>query len=974
MGAELFMSSLNGPTNRDDRPLYNSRLIKNYSEYANKFHPEVDFDSILKCAEMAKYEVEDPAYWFTQSQIEQFYNTLVEKTGNQNISREVGRYSASSKASGTVKQYAMGFMGPEAAYWVVEKFVSRLTKANTWRTEKLGRNKIEILVTPIPGVFEQPHQCENRMGYLEALSKLFTNKFAKIEHPNCLHKGSQVCRYVITWEKTPSLIWKLVRNYSLSVGILVSLILFFFLPTMTWVVLTLIFALLTALVSSYCGHLEKMELTKSIETQGDAAKDLLDEVNIRYNNALLIQEIGQATSTILDIDELISTVVNLMAKHLDFDRGMIMLVNKEKTRLVYKGGFGYGKEHREILRKAEFHLDNPKSKGVFVLAFKDQNPFLVNDIDENGKSFSMRSLGLGERMGVKSLICVPIVYEKESLGILAVDNINSKRVLTRTDMSLLIGAASQTAVNIIEAISFQKLQESEKKYRDLVENANSIILRRDISGNVTFFNEFAQKFFGYAEDEILGRNVLGTILPDTESTKLNVENLSSILQQDPEKQIVSEDVNTLESGESVWVAWTYKPIFGNDGQLTEILCIGNDITELKLAAKEKKTLEAQLQGAQKMEAIGTLAGGIAHDFNNILQAIIGYTQIILMGKESGDPDYEKLEAIESSAQRASELTKRLLIFGRKVESQLRPVDLNQEVVQVSKMLERTIPKMISIELRLAENLKVMSADPVQIEQIMMNMGVNARDAMPDGGELVFETKNVSLDNEYCKSHLGCSPGAYVLLNVSDTGHGMNKDLQEHIFEPFFTTKETGKGTGLGLAMVYGIVKSHKGYITCESEPGQGTSFKIYFPVIENETATRGKEEAEGPLEGGSEAILLVDDEENIRQLGKEVLTSYGYTVMTAPDGESALEIYLKEYERIELVILDLSMPGMGGKKCLEGLMKINPQTKVIIASGYSVNGPTRGAIEAGAKAFVGKPYEVSQILKVVREVLDKPSP
>ena len=200
---------------------------------------------------------------------------------------------------------------------------------------------------------------------------------------------------------------------------------------------------------------------------------------------------------------------------------------------------------------------------------------------------------------------------------------------------------------------------------------------------------------------------------------------------------------------------------------------------------------------------------------------------------------------------------------------------------------------------------------------------------------------------------------------------MDKALQEHIFEPFFTTKETGKGTGLGLAMVYGIVKSHSGYITCESEPDRGTSFKIYFPVIEKETATRGKEEAEGPLEGGSEAILLVDDEENIRQLGKEVLTSYGYTVMTAPDGESALELYRKEYDQIDLIILDLSMPGMGGKKCLKELVKINPQAKVIIASGYSVNGPTKETIEAGAKAFVGKPYEVNQILKVVREILDE---
>jgi len=671
----------------------------------------------------------------------------------------------------------------------------------------------------------------------------------------------------------------------------------------------------------------------------------------------------------LDIDKLITTVVNIMNKRLDFDRGMIMLANKEKNRLLYAKGYGYTKDHEDLLRGTEFHLDNPESKGVFILAFKKQKPFLLNDISENAKNFSKRSLELAKHMDVKSLICVPIVYEKKSLGILAVDNIESKRLLTQSDMNLLMGVGSQTAISIINAMSFQRVQESETKYRDLVENANSIILRRDIKGNITFFNEFAQKFFGYAENEILGRNILGTILPDTESTKRDIETLSKTLHEDPKRHMVSEDESILSSGKSVWIAWTYKPIFDGNNHLKEILCIGNDITELKRSAQEKKALEAQLQGAQKMEAIGTLAGGIAHDFNNILQAIIGYTQIMLMGKDLSDPDHEKLEAIESSAQRASELTKRLLIFGRKVESQLRPVDLNQEVVQVSKMLERTIPKMIRIELNLSDNLQVINGDPVQIEQIMMNMGVNARDAMPDGGKLFFETKNVTLDEKFCKNHLGASPGEYVLLKVSDTGHGMDKELQEHIFEPFFTTKETGKGTGLGLAMVYGIVKSHVGYITCMSEPGEGTAFSIYFPIIESEIDSRVSKEAEAPIKGGTETILLVDDEESIRQLGEELLGSFGYAVLTAPDGESALELYEKENEHVDLVILDLSMPGMGGKRCLEKVLKVNPQVKVIIASGYSVNGPTKETIELGARDFISKPFEASHLLKKVREVL-----
>jgi len=642
---------------------------------------------------------------------------------------------------------------------------------------------------------------------------------------------------------------------------------------------------------------------------------------------------------------------------------MILLANRERTRLFYKAGYGYSNEQGELLQRTQFHLDKPESKGVFVLAFKEYKPFLLNGIADIEKDLSERSLKFVREMNVQSFICVPIVYEKESLGILAVDKVDSIRPLTQSDMSLLTGIASQTAVSIVNARSFQKLQESETKYRELVENANSIILRMDTDGNITFFNEFAQRFFGYTEKEILGKNVKGTILPDSESTKHVLEALVKSAQQEPERQGVSEGENIHRNGTPMRIAWTYKPIFDSDGHFREILCIGSDISE-------KKRLEAQLLQAHKMEAIGTLAGGIAHDFNNVLQAISGYTQIMLMGKNSNDPDYEKLQAIERSSQRASDLTRRLLIFGRKVESKLKPVDLNHEVVQVSRMLERTIPKMINIEQCLVENLKITNADPVQIEQIMMNMGVNARDAMPDGGKLIFKTENVILDEAYCKSHMGSNPGEYVLLSVSDTGQGIDDEIIEHIFEPFFTTKETGKGTGLGLAMVYGIVKNHGGYITCESEQGRGATFKIYFPVIELENEVTKPKETEVPIIGGNETILLVDDENSICELGKETLSKVGYRVLTVPDGERALEIYSRASSQVDLVVLDLIMPGIGGKRCLDGLLKLNPRAKVLISSGYSSDGAISEALEAGAKGFVAKPYEVKQILKVIREVLD----
>jgi len=393
--------------------------------------------------------------------------------------------------------------------------------------------------------------------------------------------------------------------------------------------------------------------------------------------------------------------------------------------------------------------------------------------------------------------------------------------------------------------------------------------------------------------------------------------------------------------------------------------------QLLIEIEERKQLEAQILHAQKMDAVGTLAGGIAHDFNNILQSVSGYTEILLMEKERSDPDYAKIKIIERSVKRAGNLVKQLLTFSRRVESKLRPVDLNQEVMQIYELLKRTIPKMVRIECHLSEDLNIINADPIQLEQVMMNLGLNAKDVMADGGRLIFETENITLDEQYCRMHPGAGPGDDVLLSVSDTGHGMDKEIVDHIFEPFYTTKETGMGTGLGLAMVYGIVKSHGGYIMCYSEPDQGTTFKIYFPVIKGESIEQGAERKEGKICGGNETVLLVDDEEHIREVGKNILEQFGYTTIMAESGEKAIEIFEREREHIDLVILDVSMPGMGGHKCLNQLLKIDPKLKIVISSGYSASGKVRKTIESGAAGFIGKPYRLTDMLKKVREVLDK---
>jgi nitrogen-specific signal transduction histidine kinase/CheY-like chemotaxis protein len=399
-----------------------------------------------------------------------------------------------------------------------------------------------------------------------------------------------------------------------------------------------------------------------------------------------------------------------------------------------------------------------------------------------------------------------------------------------------------------------------------------------------------------------------------------------------------------------------------DGEPVGIRGIVIDVTETK-------KLEAQLRQAHKMEAVGTLAGGIAHDFNNLLQAVQGYAELLLLRKTEMEPGYQELLEISRAAKRGGELTRQLLTFSRKVESRLRPTDLNRIVEDVRLLLERTIPKMIKIELQLTTNLNYVNADASQIEQILMNLAVNARDAMPDGGMLTIATSNVILEETDHYQQAEVTPGNYVLLRVADTGEGMDKSTLEHIFDPFFTTKEVGKGTGLGLAMVYGIVKSHGGHIACHSTLGEGTVFEVVLPAVEPaekpSTTLTGSDEPGG----GHETVLLVEDDESLRELGEQILKMFGYTVISAADGERALQIYREDKAAIDLVILDLIMPGMGGEQCLQEILAINSQAKVIIASGYSASAEAEWAAAIGAKALVEKPYNVQQMLKVVREVL-----
>jgi two-component system, cell cycle sensor histidine kinase and response regulator CckA len=503
----------------------------------------------------------------------------------------------------------------------------------------------------------------------------------------------------------------------------------------------------------------------------------------------------------------------------------------------------------------------------------------------------------------------------------------------------------------------EALQASEERFRVLTESS-PIGITIFQQGRRVYVNPAFVKTYGYATaEEILNLEVEDLYDPEFEGIMKNL--VESQLAEVPipyHLEAKGRRKNRESFDVSIWLTRT---------QFQEEPAILSFVVDIS----DEKSLRAQLAHAHKMEAIGTLAGGIAHDFNNLLTIILGFSELLLVDTDEQDPSYGDLKKIYQAAVNGAELVQRILAFSRKTDFKPLPLNLNHQIEQVKKLLTRTIPKMITIKLVLAGDLSTVNADPVQVEQILMNLAVNAKDAMPDGGKLLLETSNVALDEAYCRLHLGVKACDHVMLSVSDTGQGMDKVTLQHVFEPFYTTKETGKGTGLGLAIVYGIVQQHGGHITCSSEPGQGTTFKIFLPAIPTEPVVV-RPIVDSQQWAGSETILLVDDEEFIRDLGRRILERSGYKVLTAVNGKDALGKFQKDRDTISLVILDLIMPEMGGFQCLEELLKIDPQLKVLVASGHYADVPAKEAYEARTKGFVKKPYDIQHVLQTVRSILD----
>ncbi|MDW7771726.1 MAG: ATP-binding protein [Desulfobulbaceae bacterium] len=824
----------------ENRPLYGSRGIDLYLKLIKKKYNYINIDELLAYAEMEPYQVEDEGHFFSQRQINRFYEKLVELTSNQKIAREAGRFSSSPEAYNIFGRFTIGLMSPVKFYNLMGYYVNKISKSSYYEAKVLSSNKVEITVTPNPGTREESFQCENRMGYWEAMSTYFKLKPSEISHPECIFKGDKVCRYLVSWPKSPVTVLKNLRNLTVA---LFGLLVIFFLPVnyfyhnylslMTIVSLSLITVTIILITNWFLKNIETKNLLDTIDLLRNSSDELIEQIDINYVNSLLINEIGQTLAKQYEIEDLFNEIIRILHKRLDYDRILIMLANQDKTSLNFQAGYGYEESQKEILENLSFHLDNQDSKGIFYLSFQNKKPILLNNIKDLKNDLSERSYEFALRMGVKSLICCPILYENEPLGILAVDNIVSKRPLLQRDMNLLMGVASQ---------------------------------------------------------------------------------------------------------------------------------IGSRLHNINL--------ESHLRQIQKMEAVGNLAGGVAHDFNNILTTILGYSQILSLQIPQDDPIWKMVDSIHHAGIKASALTQQLLAFSRKQVLEMKVTNLNLIVEDMNKMLSRLIDENIIIKTYLSNAVGNISADPSQIGQILMNLVVNARDAMPNGGRLTIETGDIFLDEKYANTRSDVTPGLYSMLSVTDTGIGMAPEVREKIFEPFFTTKEVGKGTGLGLATVYGIVKQHHGHIHVYSEEGHGTSFKIYFPITGGELSEQEMND-NLVMARGTETILVVDDDESIRSLILETLKPLGYTLLEASDGIEALKIYGDVKGKIDMVLSDVIMPGMDGKELLDKLKEKQPDLKAILMSGYTDNVIAHLG-DLDSYVLVNKPLLPVSLANRIRQILDNP--
>ena len=695
----------------------------------------------------------------------------------------------------------------------------------------------------------------------------------------------------------------------------------------------------------------------------------------------LIYELSSDLMQSLDTKEICQKIMDsLFSRFKRIDGGTIILIDDNTGEL------------KEVIARSRDKTKGNKrsySQTIVNRVIRDSRAVMMSDTSQEDEENLSDSI---LKSKIKSIMCVPLISKSKTRGVIYVHSVKEPYGFRKDDLFLLTGLSYPAAVTLENALLYSKrkqpeealrkarddlenrveerteelsrinalLRESEEKYRNLFDNIRDFIYTHDLEGLFLTVNRAAAQTLGYAPEDLIGRPVSDLMLPEYRQA-FQEEYLTQI-----KKEGSLDGVTKYLARDSSQHYIEYRSVLvEQEGKEPYVSGIGRNITDRILRQREVKKLEQQLQHAQKMEAIGTLAGGIAHDFNNLLMGILGHISLMSLDMDESHAQFERLKTIEKHVQLGADLTNQLLGFARGGKYEVKTTDVNQLVRNSSEMFGRA-KKEITIHSKYQEDLWPVDLDRGQIENVLLNLYVNAWQAMPGAGELYIETDNITLDEHYVKPYK-VKPGRYVKISITDTGVGMDKVTQRRIFEPFFTTKEMGRGTGLGLASAYGIVKNHGGYINVYSEKDKGTTFRIYLPASEKEISE--KKELSEKVVKGTGTLLLVDDEDIVIGVGEPMLKTLGYEALVARSGREAIEIYKDNQDRIDMVILDMIMSDMSGGETFDRLKEISPGIKVLLSSGYSIEGQATEILSRGCNGFIQKPFNMSELSKKIGEIL-----
>ena len=688
--------------------------------------------------------------------------------------------------------------------------------------------------------------------------------------------------------------------------------------------------------------------------------DLQSTVNIIGNELLFIsrditekrqsenliraqRDLGLALGAATGLDDVLRLCVEAAINISGMDCGGVYLVDKDSGAM----DLAFHKGLSAVVVNCVSHYDRDSDSTRLVMAGKPvykRHEEIMPDADEARLNEKLRAIAV-----------IPIHYEGRVTGCL---NISSRTLDKVPDFarSALEIISTQIGSVIARATANAELNKEKERFRVLVEEfpLGISLIRKD--GHYEYINPKFKELFGYTLEEVPnGKEWFKKGYPDKKYRSKAVSLWFHLKKNTKQGKSFQQELNVIcKDGSKKTILFRMVNM-----EAGHALVLYEDITKTK-------RLEEQFQQAQKMEAIGTLAGGIAHDFNNLLMGIQGRASLMMIDTDSAHPYFEHLKGIEEHVKSATDLTKQLLGFARAGKYEVKPTDLNDIIKKSIRMFART-KKEINIHRKYQKDAWTVETDQGQMEQALLNLYVNAWQAMPGGGEIYLETKNVMIDEDYSKTYR-MEPGRYVKVSITDTGMGMDEATQQKIFEPFFTTKEMGRGTGLGLASVYGIIKNHGGFINVYSEKGKGSTFNIYLPATESDVRGQRSEVSED-LKHGHETVLLVDDENMIIDVAKQMLEMMGYKVLTAKSGKEAIVIYKQNMDKIDMAILDMIMPDIGGSEVYDRLKKINPEIKVLLSSGYSIDGQATDILNRGCNGFIQKPFSLKTLSRKLREIL-----